>query len=335
MDERALIVRSIDAEGARAARVSFATTTPLRAAAGQYVTLAVIVGETLERRAYSVLRQDDRGFKIIVKRVPGGRVSSALCDGTRVGDRLSCSAPNGDFVLRSPGVGHVALVGGGSGVSPLVALLEAHLRAANDARATLVVCDRSMAEAICVEDLSALARAYGDRCHVVRAIDAGELPRDAVRGPLDEGSIAALLRAARERAGPFAGAYVCGPDGLMTLARDAFARQDVSVDRIYSERFCASDAPGDCVDAELSIAGRAAAITVPARTTLLRAMLDAGAMVEHSCGVGQCGACRMQRVEGRVTMTEREGLTHEDEARGIVLPCVAYAASPTVRLEPC
>jgi ferredoxin-NADP reductase len=282
-----------------------------------------------------VLRQDDRGFEIIVKRVPGGRVSNALCDATRVGDRLSCSGPHGDFVLRSPGVGHIALVGGGSGVAPLVALVEAHLRAAPDARATLIACDRSMSEAIARDDLSALERARGDRFRVVRAIDAGELPRDAVRGPLDAGAIDALLRAAQQRAGSLAGAYVCGPDGLMKLARDALERQGVAAETIYSERFCASDAPGDSVAAELSIAGRPTTLWVPARTTLLRAMLEAKAMVEHSCGVGQCGACRMRLVEGRVTMTEREGLTNEDEARAIVLPCVAFAASPTVRLESC
>jgi ferredoxin len=78
-----------------------------------------------------------------------------------------------------------------------------------------------------------------------------------------------------------------------------------------------------------------ATLTVPAGTTLLRALLGAGVAWPASCRNGTCRACIGQLVSGTVRYSvEWPGLLPEEKTQGCVLPCVACPTSDVVLDRP-
>ena len=57
--------------------------------------------------------------------------------------------------------------------------------------------------------------------------------------------------------------------------------------------------------------------------TLLRAGLRAGLALPYECGVGACGCCRCEVIEGEVAdlWPEAPGLSDRDRRKGRVLAC--------------
>jgi len=93
--------------------------------AGQFVTVEVEVDGVRMQRCYSLSSAPGEGHvAITVKRVHGGRVSSWMHDHVRRGDVLRLGMPAGEFVLPE-GAPKVLLLSGGSGVTPVMAILRA------------------------------------------------------------------------------------------------------------------------------------------------------------------------------------------------------------------
>jgi len=159
-------------------------------AAGQFLTLVVDLGggETA-RRAYSIAWSSDDGRRVAigVKRVPGGRVSTHLVERARPGDRLEILGPSGSFV-PSPDDGPTAvLIGGGSGVTPLLRIAAHLLATPTDARIALVLANRTPADVMFAGRLARLASDHPTRLALVHVHDepaAGAT--DTLRGPLGE-----------------------------------------------------------------------------------------------------------------------------------------------------
>jgi ferredoxin-NADP reductase len=93
--------------------------------AGQYVSLGIEIGNELVQRPYSVVSCtfDRSRLEFFVRRLPDGRFSNLLWS-LSVGDRIFVGPPKGLFTLdreeRRPRV----MIGTGTGVAPLVAMLD-------------------------------------------------------------------------------------------------------------------------------------------------------------------------------------------------------------------
>ncbi|MEX3960099.1 2Fe-2S iron-sulfur cluster-binding protein [Trinickia sp. EG282A] len=73
----------------------------------------------------------------------------------------------------------------------------------------------------------------------------------------------------------------------------------------------------------------------PADLSLLEAAGFAGIRLPRSCRNGTCRSCICRMVSGRVIYRiEWPGLTKEEKAEGLVLPCVAVAETDLVLVVP-
>ena len=69
----------------------------------------------------------------------------------------------------------------------------------------------------------------------------------------------------------------------------------------------------------------------PVGVPLLRAAREAGLILPSSCRNGTCRACICRLVSGRVRYAiEWPGLSADEKAEGLILPCVAIAESALV-----
>jgi nitric oxide dioxygenase len=94
---------------------------------GQYIGLRLHIDGEEIRRNYSLSSASNgRGYRISVKREPGGVASSAL-HRMDVSERLELFAPAGEFTLQ-PGDKPLVLISGGVGITPTLAMLEDALK---------------------------------------------------------------------------------------------------------------------------------------------------------------------------------------------------------------
>jgi ferredoxin len=75
-------------------------------------------------------------------------------------------------------------------------------------------------------------------------------------------------------------------------------------------------------------------INVPSDKSIMRAALDAGIKLIHSCLKGQCGSCRAYLVEGEVDMKNNFSLFEEEIQAGQILLCQSYPLTGQVIVNP-
>ena len=94
---------------------------------GQYIGLRLVIGGQDVRRNYSLSAASDGvGYRISVKREPGGLVSGHLHDQVRVGDVIELFPPAGHFTLAES-ARPLVLISGGVGITPTLAMLQSAL----------------------------------------------------------------------------------------------------------------------------------------------------------------------------------------------------------------
>ena len=102
----------------------------LRHRPGQYLTFWLeIPGHHPLKRNYSISSApDDRGYRISVKREPGGIASTWLHDRVEPGEVLKAAPPAGEFFLPENPDRPVVLISGGVGLTPMVSMLDTVVR---------------------------------------------------------------------------------------------------------------------------------------------------------------------------------------------------------------
>ncbi len=218
-------VLAVHDETPRARTLRLALPEPRRHLAGQHYVLRLTApdGYTASR-SYSVASApDDTGeIELTVEKLVDGEVSEFVHDVVLPGDELEVRGPIGGFFAWA-GDSPALLVGGGSGVVPLMAMLRLARRTGRADLVRMVVSVRSP------EDLYYAAELPGPQTTVVYTRVA---PPGAPRPPgrLAVADVAALVRGGED-------AYVCGSAGFAEAATTVLLAAGVPVERIKVERF--------------------------------------------------------------------------------------------------
>lgn len=227
--ESATVV-AIRAETARAKTFRLALSHPGRHLAGQHyvVRLTAPDGYTASR-SYSVASAPDGSmeFELTVERLEDGEVSGFLHDVVEVGDELEVRGPIGGYFVWD-GTTPAVLVGGGSGVVPLMAMLRLARRERRPDLVRLVVSVRAPTDLYYADELP------GPESTVVYTRQA---PPTTTRPPgrLTTGDVASAITG-----GPGVTeltAYVCGSTGFADAATDILQEMGFPTERIRVERF--------------------------------------------------------------------------------------------------
>jgi ferredoxin-NADP reductase len=177
------------------------------------------------QRSYSIASSplDEGEIELTIDRLADGEVSPYFHDVVQEGDQVEVRGPFASyFVWRGSEPGPVLLVGGGSGVVPLMAMLRHRRRAMPEAEMRLLYSVRTAAD----------------------VIYAGELDRDATltftREPPagwtgHEGRVDAAL--VGEAAAGAMTAYVCGSNGFVETASRLLLDAGLQAPWIRTERF--------------------------------------------------------------------------------------------------
>lgn len=128
--------------------------------AGQHVDVRLTAEDGyVAERSYSIASApEDQRVALTVERLDDGEVSPYLVGELQVGDRIELRGPiGGFFVWTAEDSRPLLLIGGGSGVVPLMAMLRHRARAGGKTPARLLYSSRTRADVIYREELDRLA----------------------------------------------------------------------------------------------------------------------------------------------------------------------------------
>jgi len=264
--------------------------------AGQFVGLSVEIDGVRETRPYSPAGSEhalDGTLELTVSTHPEGRVSRHLRDHARPGMIVGLSEAQGEFVLGRARPERVLLISGGSGITPVMAMLR-------------TLCDEGLADtgeigflnyarspelALYGPELEELLDRHA-RLRVARGFTRGG--SGALSGRFSRGHLRAVIA---EHAA--AATFVCGPPALIDAVRTVWA-QDGSPEPAV-ETFTPSVLSFDTAEAvgtvSFAASGREAANTGLA---LLEQAEDAGLAPDHGCRMGICNTCSCRKRAGTV-----------------------------------
>lgn len=210
--------------------------TPHRA--GQHYDLRLTAPDGYRaERSYSVASPPEQTgeIELTVELIADGEVSGYLFEGVAVGDQLEVRGPIGGYFVWPAGspAAPLLLVGGGSGVVPLMAMLRHRQRAGLRNPTVLLFSIRSPEEFIYQQELEALAAA--DAAFVLLLTYTRQAPA-SWRGYQRRLDAAMLAEAGKHLPGP-PQCYVCGPTGLVESAATLLQAQGLPDVAIRTERF--------------------------------------------------------------------------------------------------
>ncbi len=315
--------------------------------AGQFLTLLLTVNGEKIRRSYSLSSSPltDEYMAFTVKKVENGKASNFLCSHVKAGDKIDFMEPAGHFVVepQKNTKRHYVLIGAGSGITPLMAMLKTILTGEPHSKVSLIFANRTEQSIIFKSQLDTLQVNYPDALQVVHVLSQPSPLWNGFKGRLDKVLLVNIIDKLPKFDKDDTNYYLCGPEGMMKAAQEGLTLLKIASSHIYKESFVSST-PTENIAKETTPAtaahevtilldGQTYKVNVNPRISILEAALNAGIDMPYSCQSGLCTACRGKCTQGKVKMDECDGLSEKEIQQGYVLTCMSHPTTADVMVE--
>jgi ferredoxin-NADP reductase len=262
--------------------------------AGQFVQVSVEIDGVRHTRCYSPASPESSGreLEITVKRHPEGLVSNFLVDRAQPGMVIGLSQADGDFHLPEARPESILLIGAGSGITPLMAILRTLCAEGHTGQIALIQYTPDPERTIYREELDRLA-AENPNFKLTRSYT-----RAPGTGELDGHFSPAHL----PQSGPSfvaAETFACGPPALLDAVRGTWANgleQRLHVESFVPPSLLPAGDPGTG-----SIRFACSNLEVPnSGASILEQAEQAGVPAQSGCRMGICHTCTCRKLSGTV-----------------------------------
>ncbi|WP_410623244.1 ferredoxin reductase [Amycolatopsis sp. cmx-8-4] len=268
--------------------------------AGQYVRLQVAIDGVRRTRCYSPCGSQYTGeLEFTVKEQ--GLVSGHLNREIGVGSVVGLSTPDGTFTLPATRPERVLLIGGGSGITPVLAMARTLVDERHPGEIVFLLYSNGPSDVLYRTELAELAARHPG-LRVVHAYTHAKTGGD-LRGFFSPAHL--------EEAAPWyrdAETFVCGPKPLMDAVREQLG------ERVHTEEFTPPTLTFDTGNAEGQVrfkrSGRECANS---GKPLLEQAEEAGLSPEHGCRMGICFSCTQLKTAGRVRNAKTGEVSGEED----------------------
>ncbi|HEY9135843.1 MAG TPA: 2Fe-2S iron-sulfur cluster binding domain-containing protein [Pseudomonadales bacterium] len=214
------------------AEIVITTERPIEYTAGQFAELSVPDVTDLPR-SYSFAQapgKNDQELHFFVRAVPNGELSNWLLGDKATGTEVTLEGPYGDFYLRS-GDGPMLCIAGGSGLAPVLSLLEDALIKGCKRKAVFLFGARSQKDLYCLEAIEKIAAQWQGDFKFVPVLS--EEPEDSGWA----GARGFVTAAMAEYCSKDHQLYMCGPPPMIDAAIDEAKKIGIEDSQIHFDKF--------------------------------------------------------------------------------------------------
>jgi len=203
----------------------------LRYKPGQFAELALQSLPGMSRSySFATAVRPDAQISFFVRQVQGGVFSTHVHQQVIVGDRVTVAGPLGNFWLR-PADAPILLIAGGSGLAPILALLEHALERGVTRPISLLFGARSQQDLYALAVIQKLATAWPAQFEFVPVLS------DEPDGSDWSGARGFVTAHMGEYMTPDCHAYLCGPPPMIDSAQALLLENGVARTHIHADRF--------------------------------------------------------------------------------------------------
>lgn len=279
---------------------------------GQYVGIGLQVHGKFHWRSYSVSsapRRKGRTISITVRAMPEGFLSSHLVNGVEPGTIIRLALPNGDFVLPDPPPEKLLFLVGGSGITPVMAMLRTLDRRGTMPDVVMAYSSPTKDRMIFREELVQMSERYDNLVLHEQETD--------VDGMLEMSDLDRVCPDWKDRE-----AYACGPGPMLDACEEHWEKAGLS-EELHLERFTL-DLGGEAEGGTITFANTGKTFEADGATTLMEAGEEAGIGMPYGCRMGICHTCVITLVEGKArNLKSGEELSGPNEP---IQTCITAAA---------
>ncbi len=291
------------------------------------------------RRSYSICSApSEKYLSVLIKRIPGGRFSEPA-QRLRAGDEVEVMPPSGHFVLCPEENRRYVGMAAGSGITPILGMLQAVLEQTVHSHFTLLYGNATTDSILFLEKLADLKDRYPERLSVLHAISREPVDVPMLSGRIDSDKVRRLHAVEFSHTRP-AGYYLCGPGGMIEDLSAALKALGVPAEAIHHEQFLSE---GQEISPQRKTVRQDAGVTVTLdgvthrfdikkgeKKTLLEAAEDAGVVLPYSCKAGVCATCRCKLKSGAVDLVNNYCLEPWELEKGYILSCQAVPRAENI-----
>ncbi len=280
---------------------------------GQYVGIGIQVGGKYHWRSYSVSSPPLRSagtISITVRAMPEGFLSEHLVSGLAPGTIVRLALPNGDFVLPEPPPAKILFLVGGSGITPVMAMLRTLDRRGSMPDVVLAYSSPTADRMIFRDELVQLGERHEHlRLHEQHTDSDGILEMDDLERVCPDW---------RDRE-----TWACGPSPMLDAAEEHWAEAGLE-DVLHLERFTLELGGEGGEGGTITFTNSGKTQEADGATTILEAGEQAGIGMPYGCRMGICHTCTLTLVEGAVRdLRSGEEISGHNER---IQTCVTAAA---------
>lgn len=325
---------------------------PFSFAPGQFLTYSAEIDGKLVKRSYTIASSAAQTAYVetTIKREDKGIFSDYMHQKVSEGDLLDVMGPSGAFTFTGKESDSVVLIGGGVGITPLMAAIRYLDDTAWPGEIFLIYGAQTTEHFIFRSELEDRQRRMRNLHVAATMARAAGTSWMGAEGQINREFLAQSVPDLLKRR-----IHLCGPPGMMQAMKKLLAEIGVPAEQIKTEAFGpalgAVPPPGLTVvselrspvspqagtsppsEANIPVIGPATAsirfsksnrvAPLPPDKSVLEVAESIGVPIDYSCRAGTCGVCKTQLLDGNVTMEVQEALTADEKAHGLILACQA------------
>lgn len=326
------------------------------AAAGQYISFTLKIGDSVISRPYSLSSSPkdslEGKYMVTIKRIDGGFCSNYMIENWKEGTKVVATAPQDVLVYDSlRDAKTVVGVAGGSGITPFYSMAQAIADGDEDFNLVLLYGTRNLKDVVFLDELKALEKKC-DKIKVVNVFSDEESGVDSVTidnnttntasSPenliIEKGFITADIIKKYAPADSEYSVFMCGPEVMYHAVdkeceklgiKKKFIRHGANdeyknpeLDEAYDKKKIGT------YSLTVRIHGEEKTIPCASNESLLIALERAGITVQTQCRRGTCGWCHSKLVSGDVFISPTYDKRRQaDKEYGYVHPCCTFPMS--------
>ncbi len=316
---------------------------------GQYLTIRTYINGVEIRRSYSICSSPVyKELRIAVKKIDTGIFSCYANDQIKKGDEIEAMPPMGKFFteLSETNKKRYVAFAAGSGITPILSIIQTTLNIEPHSSFTLVYGNRSRQSIIFKEELEAVKNKFINLFRIIHIFSREKMDAPLNFGRIDGEKCEVLFKNIidAESTDEF---FICGPEEMIFSVKDFLERRGVERKKIHFELFTTPDTSKQStvikkahsnidLKSKITIKLDGAAFDFDLASggdSILNAALKLGADLPFACKGGVCCTCRAKLIDGDVEMDANFSLEPEEVEQGFILTCQSHPRTEKVVVD--